>query len=183
MGKGIRGGIIVGLAVLIAAIGYSTVYFQRGLLRFDQGGVSIILVLVWTLVVAVLLVVLWQRTLVREEYLRKIYISSESLFNFELGVLPAGDAVAAHDAGALVEQARALLSQLTYEESPVDPPEGFAPAICISSSRFSSADKDAGEWRGTVQRIQQRDDGRRTFVEVGSFENADELERTLDSVW
>ena len=181
MGKGIRGGIIVGAAVLVAAIGYSAMYFQRGLIRFEHDGFSIILVLVWTLVVAVLLVVLWNRMLVREEYLRKFYLSDTQLFNFELGALPLESAVPQHDADGLVEYLRTAIPKLTYDVSPLDPPADFKPTLCVSTRRYTSKDSNE-DWRGSVQRVQQHDDGRRTFVELATFENAGELKQALESV-
>ena len=181
MGKEIRGGIVVGVAVLVAAIAYSTVYFQQGFIRFDQGGSSVMLVLLWTLVVAVLLVVLWQRMLVREEYLRKFYLSSEAVFNFELGCKPLSEVLTSQDSDGLVAYLRTGIAGLTYENAPLNPPDGFKPTLCVSTRRFNKG-SGGEEWLGSLQRIQQRDDGHRTFVEVATFANADELKRALDTV-
>ncbi|MDO4401219.1 MAG: hypothetical protein Q4D27_09785 [Coriobacteriia bacterium] len=181
MGKEIRGGIIVGAAVLVAAIAYSMVYFQQGLLRYESGGLSIILVMVWVLVVAVLLVVVWQRMLVREEYMRKFYVGPDSIFNFELGVKPLDSELTKSDADELVKHLRGSLSKLTYDNSPLDPPAGFKPTFCVSTLRFVSG-KHGEDWRGSVQRIQQRENGNRTFVEVGDFENAEQLAGVLKKI-
>ena len=178
VGKGVRGGIIVGVAVLVAAIVYSTLYFQQGLFRYESDGTSIILVLAWTLVVAVLLVLLWQRMLVREEYLRKFYLSDATLFNFELGAVSRAEALDTQDADGLVSYLRKSLAGLSYEGSPLDPPDGFSPTLCVSTRRFSQG-KNGEDWRGSVQRVKQRDDGHRTFVEIATFENAAELTQAL----
>ena len=179
VGKGIRGGIVVGAAVLIAAIVYSVMYFQNGLFRYESGGVSIILILVWTLVVAVLLVVLWQRMLVREEYLRKFYFSADTVFNFELGAAPRAEVLPTQDAAGAVEYMRTAIGKLGYEGAPLDPPADFAPTLCVSTHRFG-ASKGAEDWSGSVQRIQPRDDGHRTFVEIATFQNAAELAQALE---
>lgn len=178
MGKGLRGGIIVGVAVLAAAIVYSTLYFQRGLIRFDADGLSIILILVWAAVVAVLLVVLWQRILVRAEYLRNFYLSDTTVFNFELGAQALDDAVPGRDAQALVAYIRASLPRITYEAAPLDPPEGFDPAFCVTTNRFAQG-KSGEEWRGTLKRVQANADGKRTFTELATFNSAQELEKAL----
>jgi len=178
VGKGIRAGIVVGAAVLVVAIVYSTLYFQRGLFRFENGGLSIILVLVWALVVAVLLIALWQRMLVREEYLRRFYISDETLFNFELGAVARSAALPAQDTNGLMEYLRDSLAKLTYDGSPLEPPEGFTPTYCVSTRRIAP-NKPGNDWRGSIQRIQQRDDGRRTFVEVAAFDNDEQLREAL----
>ena len=178
MGKGIRGGIVVGIAVLVAAVVYSSIYFSRGLVSVEGGGLSIILVMVWALIVAILLVVLWQRMLVREEYLRKFYLADDMLFNFELGAIPVSQAVPSKNASDLVEYLRKTIPALTYDNAPVDPPAGFSPTVCVSSDRYS-AGKSGEDWRGRVQLIQQRDDGHRTYVEIATFANAAELEQAL----
>lgn len=178
MGKGIRGGIIVGVAVLVAAIGYSVLYFQHDLIRYEHSGLSIVLVLVWALVVAVLLLVLWHRMLVREEYLRKFYLSAETLFNFELGAVQIVEAISPRTADALAEYLRVSLLKLTYEGSPLTPPEDFVPTLCVSTQRFS-AGGEGKDWHGVLQRVVQREDGHRTFVEIAAFDSIDELKRIL----
>ena len=182
MGKGIRGGIVVGVAVLVAAVVYSALYFQNGLFHYENGGVSIVLVLVWALVVAVLLVVLWQRMLVREEYLRNFYVSDETLFNFELGAVPLSDVAPDKDSAKLVEHLHTSLPKLTYGNEPLDPPADFKPTLCVLSRRYANGSKGE-DWCGSVQRIQQRDDGHRTFVEVATFENASDLVKALNTAW
>lgn len=180
MGKSLRGGIIVGVAVLAAAIVYSTLYFQRGLIRFDADGLSIILILVWAAVVAVLLVVLWQRILVRGEYLRNFYLSDTMVFNFELGARQLAYAVPGHDTRALVEYLRTSLPLITYDIAPLDPPEGFEPAYCITTNRFTQG-KSGEEWRGSLKRVEAGADGKRTFTELATFDSAEELRRALDA--
>jgi hypothetical protein len=169
----------VGVAVLVAAMVYSVLYFQNGLFRFESGGISIVLVLVWTAVVAVLLVVLWQRMLVREEYLRKFYVSDDTLFNFELGAVSRAEALPSNDPQGLVAYMRSAIAGLRYEGSPATPPEDFHPALCVSTNRVGKNAEDK-DWSGVVQSIQQREDGHRTYVEVASFQNADELVHALE---
>ena len=66
MGKGVRIGIIVEAIVLVAAIILSLAYFRMGLFRSDKG-FDIWLLIVWVLVAAILLFILWSRSLTREE--------------------------------------------------------------------------------------------------------------------
>ena len=178
VGKGIRGGIVVGIAVLLAAVVYSGIYFSRGLVNLESGGLSIILVMVWACIVAVLLVVMWQRMLVREEYLRNFYLSDSMLFNFELGAMPLDEAVPSNDVDGLVSCLESALPKLTYDHAPLDPPAGFSPTYCVSSARFS-AGKSGEDWHGSLQRVQQREDGHRTYVEIAAFQNAADLKQAL----
>ena len=64
MGKGVRVGIIVEAIVLVAAIVLSIAYFRMGLFRSDKG-FDIWLLIVWVLVAAILLFILWSRSLTR----------------------------------------------------------------------------------------------------------------------
>ena len=78
MGKGVRIGIIVEAIVLVAAIILSLAYFRMGLFRSDKG-FDIWLLIVWVLVAAILLFILWSRSLTREELVRRFYLSDEGV--------------------------------------------------------------------------------------------------------
>jgi hypothetical protein len=178
VGKGIRGGIVVGVAVLLAAFLYSGVYFSSQPANLEGDGLVVVIILACSCVVAVLLVAAWRQEQVREEYLRKFYLSGDTLFNFEFGAKPIAGTLYSKDAPGLVNYLECALAGLTYDSGPLNPPAGFMPTYCVSSDRFKTGNSGQ-EWRGNLQRIQQHEDGRRTYVNIAAFHNASELEQAI----
>ena len=178
MGKGIRGGIVVGVAVLLAAFLYSGVYFSSQPISLEGDGLVVVIILACACVIAVLLVAAWRKEQVREEYLRKFYLSGDTLFNFELGAKPIAGTLYAKDASGLVNYLESALVGLTYECCLLNPPADFVPTYCVSSDCFKT-DKPAKEWSGSLQRVQQHEDVHRTYVNIAAFQNASELEQAI----
>ena len=178
VGKGIRGGIVVGAAVLLAAFLYSGIYYSSQPISLEGDGLVVVVILACSCVIAALLITAWRQEQVREEYLRKFYLSGDTLFNFELGAKSIAGTLYTKDAPGLVNYLESALAGLTYDCCPLNPPTDFAPTYCVSSKRFK-AGKPGEEWRGNLQRIQQHEDGHRTYVNIAAFQNASELEQAI----
>ena len=144
MGKGVRIGIIVEAIVLVAAIALSIAYFRMGLFRSDKG-FDIWLLIVWVLVAAILLFILWSRSLTREEMVRRCYLSDEGVYNHEIGYAPLSRIAADNDAYQFVSFAADSLTTMSYGFEVADVPDDFRPKFIISTNSFqfhNSGDDD-----------------------------------------
>ena len=189
MGKGVRVGIIVEIVVLVIAVALSVAYFQMGLFRSDKG-FDIWLLILWVLVAAVLLFVLWWRSLTREEMVRRFYLSPDGVYNHEIGYAPLERIAATNDAFQFVSFAAESLATMSYGFEVADTPEDFKPNLIIStrSFHFHKIDEEAeaedgavviDQWKGSLMSVGTPGD-EKTYTELGTFENARELARLLE---
>ena len=186
MGKGVRIGIIVEAIVLVAAIILSLAYFRMGLFRSDKG-FDIWLLIVWVLVAAILLFILWSRSLTREEMVRRFYLSDEGVYNHEIGYAPLSRIAADNDAYQFVSFAADSLTTMSYGFEVADVPDDFRPKFIISTNSFqfhnSGDDEDDGavidQWKGSLTRVGVPGD-EASYTELGSYENVRELARLLE---
>ena len=186
MGKGVRIGIIVEAIVLVAAIILSLAYFRMGLFRSDKG-FDIWLLIVWVLVAAILLFILWSRSLTREELVRRFYLSDEGVYNHEIGYAPLSRIAADNDAYQFVSFAADSLTTMSYGFEVADVPDDFRPKFIISTNSFlfhsSGEDEDGGavidQWKGSLIRVGVPGD-EASYTELGSYENVRELARLLE---
>ena len=186
MGKGVRVGIIVEAIVLVAAIALSIAYFRMGLFRSDKG-FDIWLLSVWVLVAAILLFILWSRSLTREEMVRRFYLSDEGVYNHEIGYAPLSRIAADNDAYQFVSFAADSLTTMSYGFEVADVPDDFRPKFIISTNSFlfhsSGEDEDGGavidQWKGSLIRVGVPGD-EASYTELGSYENVRELARLLE---
>lgn len=186
MGKGVRIGIIVEAIVLVAAIILSLAYFRMGLFRSDKG-FDIWLLIVWVLVAAILLFILWSRSLTREELVRRFYLSDEGVYNHEIGYAPLSRIAADNDAYQFVSFAADSLTTMSYGFEVADVPDDFLPKFIISTNSFQfhnlGDDKDGGavidQWKGSLIRVGVPGD-EASYTELGSYENVRELARLLE---
>ena len=186
MGKGVRVGIIVEAIVLVAAIVLSFAYFRMGLFRSDKG-FDIWLLIVWVLVAAILLFILWSRSLTREEMVRRFYLSDEGIYNHEIGYAPLSRIAADNDAYQFVSFAADSLTTMSYGFEVADVPDDFRPKFIISTNSFlfhsSGEEEDGGavidQWKGSLIRVGVPGD-EASYTELGSYENVRELARLLE---
>ena len=186
MGKGVRIGIIVEAIVLVAAIALSIAYFRMGLFRSDKG-FDIWLLIVWVLVAAILLFILWSRSLTREEMVRRFYLSDEGVYNHEIGYAPLSRIAADNDAYQFVSFAADSLTTMSYGFEVADVPDDFRPKFIISTNSFqfhnSGEDDDSGavidQWKGSLTRVGVPGD-EASYTDLGSYENVRELARLLE---
>lgn len=186
MGKGVRVGIIVEAIVLVAAVALSIFYFRFGLFRTDHG-VDIWLIIVWVLVAAVLLLVLWWRSQTREEMVRRFYLSDKGIYNHEIGYAPFSRVAASGDAYEFVSFAADSLTTMSYGFDVADRPEDFKPTLVISTRAFrfhqSGEGDEAGavidQWKGSLLSVGIPGD-EKTYTEIGSYENIKELAHLLE---
>lgn len=115
---------------------YSGIYFSSQPLSLEGDGLVVVIILACSCIIAVLLVLAWRKELVREEYLRKFYLSGDTLFNFELGAKPMADTLYSKDAADLVNYLESALGKLSYDNAPLNPPVDFVPTYCVSSDCF-----------------------------------------------
>ena len=186
MGKGVRVGIVVEAIVLVAAIVLSFAYFRMGLFKSDKG-FDIWLLIVWVLVAAILLFILWSRSLTREEMVRRFYLSDEGIYNHEIGYAPLSRIAADNDAYQFVSFAADSLTTMSYGFEVADVPDDFRPKFIISTNSFlfhsSGEEEDGGavidQWKGSLIRVGVPGD-EASYTELGSYENVRELARLLE---
>lgn len=184
MGKSVRVGIIVEVIVLVVAVALSFFYFQFGLFRRDHG-IDIWLIILWVFVAAVLLFVLWWRSQTREEMVRRFYLSSEGIYNHELGYAPLARVAASGDAFEFVSFAADSLVTMSYGFEVADKPDDFRPTLVISTRAFNfhQLEGDDGavvdQWKGALLEVGVPGD-EKTYVEIGTYENTKELARLLE---
>lgn len=186
MGKSIRAGIVVEVVVLVVAVSLSIAYFQLGLFEGDDG-FNVWLIILWILVAAIFLFILWQRSVTREEIVRRFYVSDEGVYNHEIGYAPFSRISPDTDAYEFVSFAADSLADMSYGFEVVDPPDDFTPLVIISTRvlLFHKPDdeEDGGavidQWKGTLQKVGTPGD-ESTYKVVGSYANARELARLLE---
>ena len=194
MGKGMAVAIVVEAIVLAVAFVFSTTYFSLGLYQADAL-VTVALVVLWVLVAAVLLSVLWSRSMKREEMVRRFYIGKDYIYNPEIGYAPIRSIVRDNDAYELVTFAAESLARMSYGFEVAPAPDDFTPLYLVKSSLFvfhepysedAQADEDSkpvviDRWKGELMRVGDAtsEDG---YEVVGTFANARELARLMQDI-
>lgn len=189
--------IVVEVIVLVAAFAFTLSYLLFGMWR-ETLILNMVLVIVWVLVAGIFLAVFWWRSLVREEMVRRFYVSDKWVYNYEIGYAPLGKVITDGDAYGFVTFAADALAKMSYGFEVAENPENFKPRFLITSNEFrfhfSGGDDEMGEeaegvvvdaWKGTLQRIDRSSvangvEGAKTYSEVGTFGNAGELARLLE---
>lgn len=186
----LRAAIIVEIIVLVIAFGFSIAYFQMGWYRSSHF-LDVMLVVLWVLVAAVLLVVFRSRSLMREEMIRRFYLSNEWIYNHEIGYAPLSQIVPDRDPYEFVTFAADALARMSYGFEVAQAPDDFQPKYLISSTGFRFHFVGEGEddddksvvidqWKGTLQHIDRNEDGSHTYTQVGSYANAKELAHLIE---
>lgn len=184
----LKAAIMVEAAVLLVAFAFSIAYFVMGWYRSSHV-LDVILVVLWILVAGVLLVVFRQRSIVREEMVRRFYLSHDWIYNHEIGYAPISKIMPDRDVYEFVTFAAESLARMSYGFEVALAPDDFNPELVISTKqfRFRLIDDEGGpaddsvvidEWTGTLQRVIETDATPR-FEEIGAYSNAKELSRLL----
>ena len=188
MGKGLRAAIVVEAIVLIAALLFSVAYFLMGMYRADHL-MDVLFVVLWVLVAGALLFVFWQRSLLREEMIRRFYLSNDWIYNHEIGYAPISQIAPSGDVYELVTFAADSLARMSYGFEVADTPQDFEPNLMISSNifKFHMVEEDGedasvviDQWEGALQKAQPDGNGGHTYTELGTYGNAKELARLLE---
>ena len=194
MGKRMGLAIVVEAIVLAIAFIFSASYFSLGLYQADALN-TVILVVLWVLVAAVLLFVLWSRSLKREEMVRRFYLNEYYIYNHEIGYAPIQTIAPSGDAYELVMFAAESLARMSYGFKIAATPEDYVPRFLVKSRVFTfhepyETDADGAEdgkpvvidrWEGELLRVsdaQSEDD----YELVGTFANARGLARLLQGI-
>ena len=177
---------IVGVAVIVAAIVWTIAYCALGAFRSDNG-VDLALVVLWVAAAIVLLLLLVQRSRMREEMVRRFYISDEGVYNHELGYVPFSRIEGGEDVMVLVTFAADSLAKMSYGYEVAELPADFVPKVAITTTtlRFHSPDNDVengvviDKWEGQLLRIPVPGD-ESTYELLGTYRNACELGYLLE---
>ena len=163
-----------------AAIVYTVLYLFLGLYRIDRWQ-SFLLIALWIVVAIALFAFFRQRSLVREEMIRRYYISDSWIYNHEIGYAPLNQIVTGGNAYDFVTFAAESLAEMSYGFDVADAPDDFDPKFLVTSQRFGFHRSGGGvvidQWKGKLLRI---DGGADDGAELGSFANAGELAMLLD---
>lgn len=187
----LKAAIIVEAIVLAVALAFSVVYFTMGLYQ-SSNVLDVMLVVLWILVAVVLLVVFWSRSHVREEMVRRFYLSHDWIYNHEIGYAPLDQIMPERDAYEFVTFAADALARMSYGFEVASAPDDFQPEYLISSKSFSyhlignEDDPDDNsvvidKWKGTLHSVQVNEQGGHTYTKVGDYSNAKELARLIDT--
>ena len=189
MKKSLVFAIAVEVVVLIAAFAFSVSYLLFGMWR-ESLILNMALVIVWVLVAGVLLIVFWWRSLVREEMVRRFYVSDKWIYNHEIGYAPLSRIIPNGDAYGFVTFAAEALAKMSYGFEVAETPDDFKPRFLISSHDFhfhlSGGDDELGDeaegvvvdaWKGTLQKIDRPSSvesvqDAKSFSELGSAASA-----------
>ena len=189
MRKHLGSAIVVEVLVLGAAIAFLLAFLFLGVGR-ENPTANITIVLAGVIVVAFLLVVLWQRTLVREAMVRHFYLSDGWIHNHEIGYAPISRIVPDRDAYEFVTFAAEALAHMSYGFDVADAPESFEPTYVIESNIFlfhtigDEDDLDAGvvvdEWEGRLRVVDDSSADGTGFRDIAEFSSAKELANLLE---
>lgn len=189
--KQLKAAIAVEVIVFVIAFAFTLTYINLGWYRSSHV-LDVMLIVLWVLVAAALLLVFLSRSFVREEMVRRFYLSHSWIYNHEIGYAPLAQIVPDGDAYEFVTFAGEALARMSYGFEVATAPEDFQPEYLISSRKFQfhligdhDSPEDAGvvidRWTGSLQRVKLEADGSHTYSEVGSYDNAKELAILLDS--
>ncbi len=187
----LKAALVVEAVVLVIALVFSILYVVMGWARTSHV-LDVLLIVTWVLVAVVLLFVFRSRTLVREEMVRRFYLSKDWIYNHEIGYAPIGEVVPDNDAYEFVTFAGDALGRMSYGYDLKDAPQNFEPEYLITSTVFDfhligeeGDPQDQGvvidQWEGVLERIRPNGKGGHDYEEIGTYENAKELALLLDS--
>ena len=182
MEKNLRSAILVHAGVLTGALLFLLAFLRFGL-GHDSPLLNMALVLIGLVTVTLLLSVFWRQTLRRESMVRRFYISSEWIYNHEIGYAPLERIVPDGNVFDFVTFAADALAHMSYGFEVANPPTSFVPSFVIDSEVFlyhqSGNEQDDGvvvdEWQGVLCHVDDPTLGDRGFSIIDSFENAGEL--------
>lgn len=181
---------IVEAIVLTVAIAFSAVYFIFGLYR-SSNILDVVLVVLWMIVAITTFTIFHLRSIVREEMVRRFFLSDEWVYNYEIGYAPLREVLHNGSSYEFVTFAADALARMSYGFEIAVTPEKFKPKLLISTRKFKFhfLEGDTGEnvsgvvideWKGTLQSIRYLEDGSRAYKEIGSYSNAKELSHLLE---
>jgi len=180
MGRRVRVYAIIGIVLLAVIAVMLILYFGLGIFLFDNM-VNFWLMILLAAVVAAAVFVIHYRVLTRERMIRRLYLSDEGLYNFEIGYTPISRIEGGEDAFQLVLFAATSLVEMSYGFEVADLPDDFEPTLMISTDnlRFHRVTGEDGgavidQWKGSLQRISSLDEAG-SHEKLGSFGNAREL--------
>ncbi|MDO4890254.1 MAG: hypothetical protein Q3963_02740 [Coriobacteriaceae bacterium] len=175
--------LIIGLLLLVAAIVYTVCYTVLHLYVIDHWR-NILVVGLWALAAVVLAVWFAQRSLEREELIRRYYLSRDWIYNHEIGYAPLSQVVPDADAYEFVTFAADALVEMSYGFEVAETPDNFEPDFMVSTTRFDVRQTGDGavvaQWKGALHRVVRDQDGNRGTYEIAPFENAAELAQLLE---
>ena len=187
----LKAAIIVEAIVLVIAVAFSVFYFSMGLYRSSRA-LDVLLVVLWVFVAGALLVVFKQRSNVREEMVRRFYLSHDWMYNHEIGYAPIREIMPDFDAYDFVTFAADALARMSYGFEVASTPDDFQPEYLISTKEFIFhlvEDEEASfeesvvidDWSGTFHKISLGNNGKHIYTEIGSYADAKELARLIEN--
>ena len=183
VGREFKVGVIMLTIVTIICIAYTAFYLSIGMQRIDHY-MSLGFLVLLVVVVAIMVFIMRRRALVREELMRRIYLSDEWIFNYEIGYAPFSKVTPEGNAYEFITFAAESLAEMSYGFEVADPPENFEPRLLVASRRFRVHRSGEGlvidRWRGALQRLEHTPDGETKAVDVGTFANAKQLVMLLE---
>ena len=187
MRKYLKSAILLEVLVLASALAFLLAFLRFGLGR-NHPLLNIILMLSCVVIVGVLLLVLWQRTLQREILVRRFYLSPDWIYNHEIGYAQLSRIIPDGNAYDFVTFAAEALGHKPYGFEVADTPESFEPRLIIESTTFlfhTTDDEDDPDgvvvdtWEGIVREIVDAGKGEQEYHDLTEFSNAGELARAL----
>ena len=183
MGREFKVGIAMLVVVSLICVAYLAFYLSIGLQRVDHF-ISLIFLVALVAVVGIMVYIMRRRALVREELMRRYYLSDEWMYNHEIGYAPFSKATPDGNAYEFVTFAAESLAEMSYGFEVADPPESFQPKLLVASIRFRVHRSGDGlvidRWRGVLQRIETSESGDSVLSDVGTFTNAKALAHLLE---
>ena len=175
--------LVVGAALLLAAVVYTLYYAYFDLQNVDRW--QRILLMMVLLACAVAMVGLFvNRSHLRKEMLHRYYLSSEWIYNREIGYAPLSQATPNGDAYEFVTFAADALVEMSYGFEVAEVPQDFQPEYMVSTKVFRVRQTGDGaivsRWEGALHRVVSDTDGNRGTFEIGQFKNAAELAQLLE---
>ncbi|MGI6221723.1 MAG: hypothetical protein ACOYIP_07675 [Coriobacteriales bacterium] len=178
--------ILFALLVVIAVL--LILYFGLKIFYFDRG-VNLWLLILAAAVVACGAFILGYRDLKREQMIRRLYLSDEGIYNFEIGYVPISRIEGSDDFLQLVMFAATSLVEMSYGFEVAGLPDDFEPSLMIATERlrFHRPEGEDGyavidQWKGSLVRISSLH-GEGEQEVLGTFGNAKDLSLLLDDHW
>lgn len=185
MGKSLKAAIVAQALVLAMAILFLLAFLGLGVGR-DHALLNISLVLAAVVGTALLLVILWRRTLLREALIRRFYVSPSWIYNHEIGYAPLARIAPDGNVFAFVIYAADALARMSYGFDVAETPTTFEPRLVIDSRifLFHESGEDGGividDWHGVLRQVDDITRGERGLSDIAAFDDAGELALLLE---
>ena len=185
MRKRIHAYLVIGIVFCVAIIALALLYFVFDLFAVDRGAV-ILLLFLFALAVTFIVSALRRQSRMREEMVRRFYLSPAGIYNYEIGFAPRSRITGGDDSLTLAVFMVDSLAKMSYGFEVAELPGDFQPQLLVDTEEllFHQLENEDGgtvvdSWKGLLYQVDESGD-EDSYEELGAFDNARSLAFLLE---